>query len=44
MSEAPKKDEKPQDASEIKDLANEIKGDDAEQVKGGRVRRQVDGF
>jgi hypothetical protein len=44
MSEAPRKDEKPQDAAEIKDLAGEIKGEDAEQVKGGMIRRKPDTY
>jgi hypothetical protein len=44
MSEAPKQVEKPQDASEIKDLASEIKGEDAEQVKGGMIRRKPDAY
>lgn len=44
MSEAQKQAEKPQDAPDIKDLANEIKGEDAEQVKGGMIRRKPDTY
>ncbi len=42
MSEASKKAEKPQDATEIKDLTNDITGDLAEQVKGGVTVRKSD--
>ncbi len=44
MSETQQKTEKPQDAPEIKDLANDVQGEDAEQVKGGAVRRKPDAF
>lgn len=42
MSTAPTQDTRPQDAAEIADLPLVIESDDAEQVKGGAVRRRTE--
>lgn len=41
MSAAPQHDERPQDALAITDLPLDIESEDAEQVKGGRIRRRT---
>lgn len=42
MTAIPQHDERPQDAVEITDLPLDIANDDAEQVKGGAIRRRTD--
>jgi hypothetical protein len=42
MSAAPQHEERPQDAVEITDLPLVIESDDAEQVKGGAIRKRTE--
>jgi hypothetical protein len=41
MSAAAQNDERPQDTVEIADLPLDIENDDAEQVKGGAIRKRT---
>jgi hypothetical protein len=41
MTATPQHDERPQDAVEIADLSLDIANDDAEQVKGGAIRKRT---